>query len=116
MGGRVPTWRMVPGSSSESLALDVALQCQVPPEIVYRAAQLFKVQPLKSSASPRPPLFPFCCPYTAMFCVSNCVGLLGRPVCYLSYVLSSCQGIKFHRRTFCIGSTYCGNYNTANRK
>ena len=43
MGGRVPTWRMVPGSSTESLALDVALQCQVPQEIVHRAAHLFKV-------------------------------------------------------------------------
>jgi len=43
MGGRVPTWRMVPGSSTESLALDVALQCQVPPDIVQRAAHLFKV-------------------------------------------------------------------------
>ncbi len=43
MGGRVPTWRMVPGSSTESLALDVALQCKVPPEIVQRAAHLFKV-------------------------------------------------------------------------
>ncbi|DBA71802.1 TPA: hypothetical protein ACH3X2_010996 [Trebouxia sp. C0005] len=42
MGGRVPTWRMVPGSSTESLALDVALQCQVPPDIVQRAAHLFK--------------------------------------------------------------------------
>ncbi|DBB15379.1 TPA: hypothetical protein ACH3X3_003613 [Trebouxia sp. C0006] len=42
MGGRVPTWRMVPGSSTESLALDVALQCQVPADIVQRAAHLFK--------------------------------------------------------------------------
>lgn len=53
MGGRVPTWRMVEGSSSESLALDVALQCQVPPEIVLRAAHLFKVlTPLKTSCWP----------------------------------------------------------------
>lgn len=60
IGGRVPTWRMVPGSSSESLALDVALQCQVPPEIVYRAAQLFKVQPVPPPppASGRPFLPP----------------------------------------------------------
>ena len=43
MGGRVPTWRMVPGSSTESLALDVALQCQVPSDIVHRAAHLYKV-------------------------------------------------------------------------
>ena len=43
MGGRVPTWRMVAGSSTESLALDVALQCQVPADIVQRAAYLFKV-------------------------------------------------------------------------
>lgn len=48
MGGRVPTWRMVPGSSTESLALDVALQCQVPPDIVQRAAHLFKVTPVKT--------------------------------------------------------------------
>ena len=47
MGGRVPTWRMVPGSSTESLALDVALQCQVPPDIVQRAAHLFKVHQSK---------------------------------------------------------------------
>lgn len=43
----MPTWRMVPGSSTESLALDVALQCQVPPDIVQRAAHLFKVTPFK---------------------------------------------------------------------
>ncbi len=39
---------MVPGSSTESLALDVALQCQVPPDIVQRAAHLFKVTPVKT--------------------------------------------------------------------
>jgi len=48
MGGRVPTRRMVPGSSTESLALDVALQCQVPPDIVQRAAHLFKVTPVNT--------------------------------------------------------------------
>ena len=47
---------MVPGISSESLALDVALQCQVPPDIVYRAAQLFKVQHLPAPG----PLSPTC--------------------------------------------------------
>ena len=50
MGGRVPTWRMVAGSSTESLALDVALQCQVPADIVQRAAYLFKVSVLPSRA------------------------------------------------------------------
>ena len=43
VGGRVPTWRMVPGSSTESLALDVALQCGVPLPVVQRAAELWKV-------------------------------------------------------------------------
>ncbi|KAL3131455.1 hypothetical protein ABBQ38_007763 [Trebouxia sp. C0009 RCD-2024] len=52
MGGRVPTWRMVEGSSSESLALDVALQCQVPPEIVRRAAHLFKELEQQSQTHP----------------------------------------------------------------
>lgn len=48
---------MVPGSSSESLALDVALQCQVPPDIVYRAAQLFKVQHLPPPPTSHPFFF-----------------------------------------------------------
>lgn len=78
MGGRAPTWRMVPGSSSESLALDVALQCQVPPDIVYRAAQLFKVQNL--SHPPPPDLLAVslgnCCPYTVMHFGSSNVALL----------------------------------------
>ena len=39
----MPTWQMVPGSSTESLALDVALQCLVPFDVVQRAAHLFKV-------------------------------------------------------------------------
>ena len=43
VGGRVPTWRIVPGSSTESLALDVALQCGVPLPVVQRAAELWKV-------------------------------------------------------------------------
>ena len=34
---------MVPGSSTESLALDVALQCGVPLPVVQRAAELWKV-------------------------------------------------------------------------
>lgn len=63
MGGRVPTWRMVPGSSTESLALDVALQCQVPADIVQRAAHLFKVSPVKPPS--RTPLCSegFCAPH-----------------------------------------------------
>ena len=43
MGRRVPTWRIVPGSSTESLALDVALNCAVPPAIVRRAGELYQV-------------------------------------------------------------------------
>lgn len=57
-GGRVPTWRMIPGSSTESLALDVALQCRVPFDVVHRAAHLFKVG--------------ICCPHlcqTLMACI-----------------------------------------------
>ena len=50
----MPTWRMVAGSSTESLALDVALQCQVPADIVQRAAHLFKVH--QSSPPAGPPL------------------------------------------------------------
>ena len=46
----MPTWRMVAGSSTESLALDVALQCQVPADIVQRAAYLFKVSRFRAHA------------------------------------------------------------------
>jgi hypothetical protein len=38
---RKPTWRVVPGVSTESLALDVARRCRLPPAVVARAAQLF---------------------------------------------------------------------------
>jgi hypothetical protein len=37
---RAPTWRIVPGSSTESLALEVATKCRLPPEVVDRAAHL----------------------------------------------------------------------------
>lgn len=38
---RFPTWRMVPGSSTESLALEVAAECRLPPRVVGRAAELY---------------------------------------------------------------------------
>ncbi|KAK9832926.1 hypothetical protein WJX74_001881 [Apatococcus lobatus] len=38
--GRKPTWKMVEGTSKESLALDVALQWRVPAAVVRRAASL----------------------------------------------------------------------------
>lgn len=37
----VPTLRMVPGSSSESLALAVAADCRLPPQVLARAAELY---------------------------------------------------------------------------
>lgn len=40
-GGLVPTRRMLPGSSRESLALEVARDCQVPDRVLSRAAQLY---------------------------------------------------------------------------
>lgn len=37
----MPTWRMVPGSNRESLALDVAQACNVPQPVLHRAANLY---------------------------------------------------------------------------
>jgi len=39
---RRPTWRILPGESKESLALDVARQCRLPEETLTRAAELYK--------------------------------------------------------------------------
>jgi DNA mismatch repair ATPase MutS len=39
---RRPTWRILPGESKESLALDVARQCRLPEETLTRAAALYK--------------------------------------------------------------------------
>ena len=39
---RRPTWRILPGESKESLALDVARQCRLPEETLTRAAVLYK--------------------------------------------------------------------------
>lgn len=39
--GLEPTWRMVPGASRESLALEVARQYQVPEGVLARAAELY---------------------------------------------------------------------------
>lgn len=36
-----PTWRIVPGSSRESLAIDVARECRLPEELVARAEQYY---------------------------------------------------------------------------
>ena len=49
---RRPTWRIVPGVSTESLALEVANRCRLPPRVVARAAQLYEqLMPM----APRPP-------------------------------------------------------------
>lgn len=38
---RRPTWKLVPGWSSESLALEVAAQCQLPNDVISRAEELY---------------------------------------------------------------------------
>lgn len=38
---RRPTWRLIPGWSSESLALEVAAQCQLPNHVISRAEELY---------------------------------------------------------------------------
>ena len=38
-----PTWQITPGSSTESLALDVARQCKLPQETVQRATELYNM-------------------------------------------------------------------------
>lgn len=38
---RKPTWRVVPGVSTESLALEVAVDCRLPADLVGRAGQLY---------------------------------------------------------------------------
>ena len=44
---RRPTWRIVPGTSTESMALDVARRCRLPPEVVARAEELYgQLQPM----------------------------------------------------------------------
>ena len=40
--GRRPTWRMVEGTSTESLALEVARECNLPPDTLKRAAALYQ--------------------------------------------------------------------------
>lgn len=53
---RRPTWRMVPGTSTESLALSVAQECRLPEEVVARAAELYErtaAPELSPAAAPR---------------------------------------------------------------
>ncbi|KAK9867742.1 hypothetical protein WJX84_006840, partial [Apatococcus fuscideae] len=54
--GRIPTWKMVEGISTESLALDVALQWRVPAAVVSRAAMLLQapVEPTEIAGSQEP--------------------------------------------------------------
>ena len=42
----VPTWRMLPGECRDSLALEVAARCGLPPELIARAAAISKAPPL----------------------------------------------------------------------
>ena len=42
---REPTWRMVDGTSTESLALEVARKFALPPAILRRATALYQVTP-----------------------------------------------------------------------
>ena len=41
MWGLRPTWRLVQGPCRQSLALEVARSCQVPEQVLLRAAQLY---------------------------------------------------------------------------
>jgi DNA mismatch repair ATPase MutS len=45
-----PTCRMVPGQSTESLALVVAAKSGLPANVVNRAAQLYQVRPARRQA------------------------------------------------------------------
>ncbi len=38
----MPTWRIEDGECRDSLALEVAAQCKLPPEIVARASQFYQ--------------------------------------------------------------------------
>ncbi|PSC73121.1 DNA mismatch repair mitochondrial isoform X1, partial [Micractinium conductrix] len=50
---RRPTWRIVPGTSTESLALEVARKCRLPDEVVARAAQLYsQLLPVQARTPP----------------------------------------------------------------
>lgn len=53
----MPTWRMEEGECRDSLAMEVAAQCKLPPDIVARASHLYNVPP------PCPALHPGC-PFT----------------------------------------------------
>lgn len=46
--GRRPTWRMVEGTSTESLALEVARECHLPPDTLKRAAALYQRGPSRT--------------------------------------------------------------------
>ena len=44
---RRPTWRIVQGVSTESMALDVARRCRLPPAVLARAGQLYaRLEPM----------------------------------------------------------------------
>ena len=51
-GAREPTWRMVDGVSTESLALEVARTCALPPSILRRANSLYQARPITHTHSP----------------------------------------------------------------
>lgn len=53
---RRPTWRIVPGSSTESLALDVARQCRLPEATVERAQELYNAMPDTKAPPPENPV------------------------------------------------------------
>ncbi len=52
MGLREPTWRMVDGVSTESLALEVARTCALPPSILRRANSLYQARPRYAHTQP----------------------------------------------------------------
>ncbi len=61
---RRPTWRIKPGVCTESLALDVARRCRLPPSVVARAAQLYEQLPplvprVATAAAAAAPLAPW---------------------------------------------------------
>jgi len=57
-GGRrlVPTWRMEEGECRDSLAMEVALQCKLPPAVVARASQLYNVRMAPNPSPDTPPI------------------------------------------------------------
>lgn len=57
-GGRrlVPTWRMEEGECRDSLAMEVAAQCKLPPAVVARASHLYNVRTAPIPSPDTPPV------------------------------------------------------------